>query len=69
MLYSKYFFYICKKKIMKKRIYSKPILNKIKLDNQISLVMMTSEGAPPNGPFGSNIKLDWNNKSQNPYKA
>jgi len=49
---------------MKKK-YIKPTLSKVKIDNQISLVMMT-EGAPPQGPaFG-----EMNNENKtNPYKA
>lgn len=54
-----------------KKKYNKPELRKQKVDNQISLVMMTpDELTPPPGPFsgkpGSNT-ID--NNTQNPYKA
>jgi len=35
-----------------KKPYNKPKINKIFIDHQISLVMMTNEGTPPGGPFG-----------------
>jgi len=41
-----------------KKQYSKPKFNKVIIDKQISLVMMTNEGTPPGGPFQSNINND-----------
>jgi len=46
--------------------YSKPEIKKTRIDNQISLIMM-SEGGPPGGPiFG--YKTD-DIKNNEPYKA
>jgi len=50
--------------IMKKQ-YSKPKANRIIIDKQISLVMMTNEGTPPGGPFG-NVNSA---KNSTPYKC
>lgn len=51
---------------MKKK-YSKPQVNRIYIDKQISLVMMTNEGTPPGGPpFG---QINETSKTNNPYKA
>ncbi len=50
-----------------KKTYSKPIAKKIIIDNQISLVMLTNEGTPPDGPiFGSDLNIK---RKDNPYKA
>jgi len=52
--------------MMKKQVYKKPRIQKIRIDNQISLVMMTNEFTPPSGPFGN---THTENKKTNPYKA
>jgi len=49
---------------MKKK-YSKTQVNRICIDKQISLVMMTDEGAPPDSPF---LQIKETPKSD-PYKA
>lgn len=36
--------------IMKKKVYSKPLLEVTYIDNMISLVMMTNEFTPPDKP-------------------
>jgi len=48
-----------------KKKYNKPILNKVRIDNQISLVMMTEPG-PPGGPFSEQIVRD---AYKTPYKS
>ena len=48
--------------------YLKPKFNKIAIDKQISLVMMTGEGDPPGGPFSQSVKVN-SKKSDSPYKA
>jgi len=45
-----------------KRIYSKPEMKSIKIDNQISMVMMSD--TPPDDPEKSGINL----RNDNPYK-
>jgi len=53
-----------------KKKYNKPFCLKVIIDKQISMVLMTSEGTPPGGPFGSdNIKIKTINKPTTPYKA
>ena len=51
---------IASKQTPGKRIYSKPEMKSIKIDNQISMVMM-SDNNPPDDP-SSNLRND------NPYK-
>jgi hypothetical protein len=48
---------------MKKRMYIKPELKSIKIDNQISMVMMS----PPTGPNES-ISIQQQSTVSNPYK-
>ena len=50
---------------MKKRTYKKPELKSIRIDNQISMVMMSD--TPPSGPGESGINLQQSN-SVDPYK-
>jgi len=47
-----------------KRIYSKPEMKSIKIDNQISMVMM-SDNTPPDDPGG---KSGINLRNDNPYR-
>ncbi|MDD3876080.1 MAG: hypothetical protein PHT69_05630 [Bacteroidales bacterium] len=54
---------------MKKK-YSRPILNKVRIDNQISLVLMTpGEEDPFPGPFSTGKGPEYIDRKQNPYKA
>ena len=46
----------------KKRKYQKPEIIKVKIDSEISLVMLSE---PPIEPYGNNLN---NNNSMNPYK-
>jgi len=50
---------------MKKRTYKKPEVKSIRIDNQISMVMMSE--VPPTGPGESSINLQQSN-SVDPYK-
>ena len=49
---------------MKKRTYKKPELKSIRIDNQISMVMMSE--VPPSGP-GESVNIPQSN-SVDPYK-
>ena len=49
---------------MKKRTYKKPEVKSIRIDNQISMVMMSD--VPPSGP-GESMNLQQSN-SVDPYK-
>jgi hypothetical protein len=56
-----------------KKTYKKPIINEIKIDNEISLIMMTGETDPPTGPWpndGDGSKNDDSNKDnrESPFK-
>jgi hypothetical protein len=61
--------------LKEKRKYIKPVVNEIKIDNEISLIMMTGESDPPGGPWdngnGNNNGSDNNdskNKKESPFK-
>jgi len=54
---------------MIKKTYLKPKIIRISIDNNISLVMMTNEGTPPGGPFGSKIKPSQSSHTNSPYNA
>jgi hypothetical protein len=49
-----------------RRIYSKPEINNIKLDNEISLVL---ESTPPVPPVYENISLTTDYFNNNPFKT
>jgi len=49
---------------MKKRIYKKPEVKSIRIDNQISMVMMSD--VPPSGPGETQSILQ--NNTADPYK-
>ncbi len=52
-----------------KRNYSKPIIKKQTIDNDISLIML-SEGGPPSGPFDFGYNSDDLTDNKNtPYKV
>ena len=54
-------------KNIKKKIYAKPLINCIKIDNQISFVMMTDEGGiPENPPWDTKNRIT--NPKNDPYK-
>jgi len=53
----------------KKANYIKPKIEKVIVDSQISLVMMTNETAPPSGPFGNNNLNDKCSNKQIPFKG
>jgi len=45
-----------------KRQYAKPEITKVEIDNQISMVMMST---PPDDPYSENIQ---DNMTKDPYK-
>jgi hypothetical protein len=51
---------------MKKRNYSKPVLKSIKIDNQISMVMMSDTTTPETDPWNSRLEQS---KMVDPYKV
>lgn len=48
--------------------YIKPEINEILIDNEISLIMMTSESDPPGGPWDNNGGNGGNNGSKDDSK-
>jgi hypothetical protein len=56
-----------------KKTYKKPVINKIEIDNEISLIMMTGESDPPGGPWdnggdGSNNDDSKDKNRESPFK-
>jgi len=69
--------YICTNKFFNclktKKIYIKPEVKEIIIDNNISMVMMTGESDPPGGPWDNDRnnnfeKDDSKNNRESPFK-
>ncbi|HNW99191.1 MAG TPA: hypothetical protein PKK00_12350 [Bacteroidales bacterium] len=56
---------IQKKHNTKKRLYNKPSVEQIKIDNEISVFMTTTSDTPPGDPSGA---LQPDKFDNNPYK-